>query len=215
MWEEQAARKGVFVPLNVLKYTTESFAALFPLHFSICANPNAARIKRNSSVICKLLTTTNSLTVLELKLSCAISNKLCTNETCFRLEIFTHSMICYCSFPFIRIIEPLEWLFQKHILKTNIIFGRIVRNRATEKAKADMVVGTSPTQPVGGSAMTQPQQIHPTPVITPVSTAAGYTIHTLLGINQPVALTDVAQKRKREEGEYNFNSLLLKFWKEF
>ena len=67
-----------------------------------------------------------------------------------------------------------------------------------------MVVGTSPTQPVGGSAMTQPQQIHPTPVITPASTAAGYTIHTLLGINQPVALTDVAQKRKREEGEYNF-----------
>ena len=78
-----------------------------------------------------------------------------------------------------------------------------------------MVVGTSPTQPVGGSAMTQPQQIHPTPVITPASTAAGYTIHTLLGINQPVALTDVAQKRKREEGEYNFYSQLLKFREEF
>ena len=77
-----------------------------------------------------------------------------------------------------------------------------------------MVVGTSPTQSVGGSAMTQPQQIHPTPVITPASTA-GYTIHTLLGINQPVALTDVAQKRKREEGEYNFYSLILKFRKQF
>ena len=105
-------------------------------------------------------------------------------------------------------------VFYKPILKTRIIFGRIVRNRATEKAKADMVVGTSPTQTVGGSAMTQPQQIHPTPVITPASTA-GYTIHTLLGINQPVALTDVAQKRKREEGEYNFIIKSLKIWQEF
>ena len=52
-----------------------------------------------------------------------------------------------------------------------------------------------------GGGVTQPQQIHPTPVITPASTA-GYTIQTLLGINHPVALqTDVnAQKRKREEG---------------
>ena len=99
------------------------------------------------------------------------------------------------------------WHFKKlyiriagHILTDFLVnFFRIVRNRATEKAKAEFVHGTSP-QPASGG-VTQPQQIHPTPVITPASTA-GYTIQTLLGINHPVALqTDVnAQKRKREEG---------------
>ncbi len=86
-------------------------------------------------------------------------------------------------------------------------FYRIVRNRATEKAKADMNHGQSPV-PQSGPQPVQQIQGSATPVITQTPAGqpvAGYTIQGILGINHPMPATALAlndinlQKRKRED----------------